>query len=118
VDSVVFTTTGEGPSALSILAQGSAPADPSAVYGQGVRCAGGLLKRLYTKTASAGSIRAPDFPAGDPSVSARSVALGEPILAGQSRWYFVYYRDPVVLGACAPSSTFNATQTGQVGWWP
>ena len=29
-----------------------------------------------------------------------------------------YYRDPVVLGGCPASSTFNATQTGQVGWWP
>jgi len=30
----------------------------------------------------------------------------------------VYYRDPVVLGACPPASTFNATQTGRIDWQP
>jgi len=39
---------------------------------------------------------------------------GNPISAGQSRWYLVFYRDPIVLGGCPASSTFNATQTGQV----
>jgi hypothetical protein len=74
------------------------------------------LKRLYTKTASGGSITAPDFGAGDPTVSARSAALGDVISAGQSRWYLVYYRDPVVLGGCPANSTFNATQTAQIDW--
>jgi hypothetical protein len=40
------------------------------------------------------------------------------IQAGESRWYLVYYRDPIVLGGCPATSTFNATQTGQVTWWP
>jgi hypothetical protein len=97
--------------------EGNAVLTNGVVYGQGVRCVGGSLKRLFTKTASAaGSITAPDFSAGDPQVSVRSAALGDTILAGQSRWYLVYYRDPVVLGACPPSSTFNATQTGRVDW--
>jgi hypothetical protein len=30
----------------------------------------------------------------------------------------VYYRDPNVLGGCPATSTFNATQSGQVSWWP
>jgi hypothetical protein len=68
------------------------------------------------KTAVAGSITAPDFGAGDPTVSARSAAKGDVIQAGQSRWYLVYYRDSTVLGGCPASSTFNATQTGQVSW--
>lgn len=37
---------------------------------------------------------------------------------GHSRWYFVYYRDGVVLGGCPSTSTFNATQTGVVSWSP
>ena len=84
------------------------------VFGQGVRCAGGVLTRLYTKTASGGSIVAPQ--AGDPSISARSAALGDTIVAGETRWYLVYYRDPNVLGGCPASSTFNATQTAQIAW--
>jgi Tol biopolymer transport system component len=66
------------------------------VYGQGIRCVGGSLKRLYVKTASGGSITAPET--GDVPVSAQSAAKGDTILAGQSRWYLVYYRDPIVPG--------------------
>jgi hypothetical protein len=118
MDSLVFTTSGENPTATSIVLQGNALAASGVVYGQGVRCVDGTLKRLFVKTAVGGSITAPDFGAGDPAVSARSAAKGDVIQPGQSRWYLVYYRDPVVLGGCPATSTFNATQTGQVTWWP
>jgi hypothetical protein len=117
-DSLVFTTSGEKPTALSILLQGTSPVLAGATYGQGVRCLGGTLKRLFSKNAVGGSITAPDFGAGEPSVSARSAAKGDAIQPGQSRWYLVFYRDPIVLGGCPASSTFNATQTGRVDWRP
>jgi hypothetical protein len=117
-DSLVFTTTGEKLTATSIVLQGDALAAAGLVFGQGVRCVDGTLKRLYTKSAAGGSITAPNFAAGDATVSARSAALGDVILAGQSRWYLVYYRDPIVLGGCPIDDTFNATQTGQVVWSP
>jgi len=117
-DSLVFTTSGEKPTATSVLMQGKALVAAGVVYGQGVRCVGGTLKRLFTKTAVGGSITAPDFGAGDPTVSARSAAKGNPIFPGQARWYLVFYRDPTVLGGCPAASTFNATQTGQVVWSP
>jgi hypothetical protein len=116
MDSLVFTTFAEKPTALSIVLQGNALVSSAIVYGQGVRCLGGTLERLFTKTASSGSIVAPEFGAGDPTVSARSAARGDTIQPGQSRWYLVYYRDPTVLGGCPATSTFNATQTGQVSW--
>jgi Tol biopolymer transport system component len=117
-DSLVFTTSGERPTALSIVAQSRGTNATGAVFGQGVLCTSGTIQRLYTKNAVGGSIRAPSFGAGDLQVSVRSVALGDAILAGQSRWYVVYYRDPVVLGGCAASSTLNATQTGEISWSP
>jgi hypothetical protein len=40
-DDLVFTTSGEKPSALSIVLQGDLLIAPGAVYGQGVRCVGG-----------------------------------------------------------------------------
>ncbi len=116
MDSLVFTTAAEKPTATSIVLQGTASPVSGLVYGQGVRCVGGTLKRLFTKAASGGSITAPNFGAGDPSISARSAAKGDTIQPGQSRWYLVYYRDPTVLGGCPASSTFNATQTGQIDW--
>jgi len=115
-DTLFFTTAGEKPTATSILMQGTASPANGVVYGQGVRCVGGSLKRLFVKAAVGGSILAPNFAGGDPSVSARSAAKGDTILAGQNRWYLVYYRDPTVLGGCPSSSTFNATQTGLVTW--
>jgi hypothetical protein len=118
MDGLVFTTSGERPTALSIVTQWTGGSAAGAVYGMGVRCTSGTFKRLYTKSATAGSITAPDFGAGDDSVSDRSTALGNVILPGQSRWYFVYYRDPNVLGGCPASGTFNATQTGEVTWYP
>ena len=115
-DSVVFTTSGEKPTALSIVLQGNA-IEPSGVpFGQGVRCVGGALKRLYVKSAVGGSITAPQ--GAEPSVSVRSAALGSPITAGQHRWVMVYYRDPVVLGGCPVASTFNGTGTVDVSWVP
>jgi len=118
MDTLVFTTTEENPTATSIVLQGTAEIATGAVFGQGVRCVGGTLKRLYVKAAVAGGILAPDSGAGDASVSARSAALGDPIPPGESRYYMVYYRDPIVLGGCPATSTFNATPAGQVGWWP
>jgi Tol biopolymer transport system component len=115
-DGLVFVTDGEKPSATSIVLQGNAEAGGGLAFGQGLRCAAGTLKRLYAKAASNGSILAPNFSAGDPSVSARSAALGDTIAAGASRWYAVYYRDPLVLGGCPPTSTFNVTQTQMVTW--
>jgi Tol biopolymer transport system component len=117
-DSLVFTTHGEKPTATSILLQGGARISAGVVYGQGARCVGGSLERLFTKTASGGSVTAPELGAGDPAVSARSAALGDVIQPGQSRWYLVYYRDPTVLGGCPAGSTFNATQTGEIAWYP
>jgi Tol biopolymer transport system component len=118
MDDLYFTTTGEGPIATSLLLQGDAPNANGSVYGQGVRCAGGRLVRLFVRRAVGGGVRVPDFGAGDPAISARSASKGDVIQPGRSRWYLVYYRDPVVLGGCASSSTFNTTQTGRVTWWP
>jgi len=117
LDSLQFTTTGEGPSSMSILLQGNGALPGGAVVGQGVRCVGGsIIRRLFVKPASGGSIHVPESALGDPTVSAQSAARGDVIHAGESRWYLVYYRDPVVLGGCPAASTFNATQTGRIDW--
>jgi Tol biopolymer transport system component len=118
MDSLVFTTSGEKPTALSVLSEWTGGSSTGHTYGMGVRCTTGTSKRLFTKSAVGGSISVPNFGAGDPTISARSAAKGDVISAGQSRWYLVFYRDPSVLGGCPATSTFNATQTGQVEWGP
>jgi hypothetical protein len=38
------------------------------------------------------------------------------IQPGGTRFYAVYYRDPIVPGGCPATSTFNVTQTQLVTW--
>jgi hypothetical protein len=116
-DTVVFTCSGEKATALSIVLQGDSTLNPPVQFGQGVRCTGGNLLRLYTKTAVGGTITAPQ--AGDPSVSARSAALGDTLTAGTTRFHQVYYRDPIVRTPCDPNAdTFNVSQGQAITWNP
>ncbi|MFN0006944.1 MAG: TolB family protein [Planctomycetota bacterium] len=126
-DSLLFATSGQNPATVSIVFAGTALNPGGRVLGAGLYCAGGSIRRLYTKMASGGSISAPDLVAGDMTVSARSATMGDEIQPGQSRWYFVTYRDPVRLRGCHEGRAtidplaemmFNATQTGVVLWAP
>ena len=112
-DSLVLTCTDERASALSVFIQGDLEINPLS-FGDGLRCTGGSLKRLYSRNASGGAVAAPA--GGDPSISARSAALGNPIGVLQSRYYQIYYRDPVA-GFC-PTSTFNVSNGLKVIWGP
>jgi formylglycine-generating enzyme required for sulfatase activity len=113
-DTLVFSTSGERPTATSIVLQALTSNTTGVAFGQGVRCLSNNLLRLYVKNAVGGSISAPS--GTDLSVSARAAALGDTISPGQSRTYAVYYRDPVVLGGCMSENTFNITQSGKVVW--
>ncbi len=115
-DTLAFTTSGENPTATSLLLQGAFPIASGVSFGRGVRCVGGTLRRLYLKSALNGSIRAPG--AGEPTISVRSAQLGDPIQPGATRYYLVHYRDPLVAGGCSAASTFNATPTASIEWWP
>jgi hypothetical protein len=117
-DTLTFTASAERPSALSVLLQGSVQVAGGTAYGQGVRCFGGTLKRLCQGTAASGAVVLPNVSGGDPKITARSAALGDPISAGTSRFYLVYYRDPTVLGGCAAWRTFNAGPSMRVDWRP
>lgn len=44
--------------------------------------------------------------------------VGGVITSGTTRSYYIYYRDPVVLGGCPSASTFNTTQAVQAIWVP
>ena len=116
LDSLQFAATDERPNATSVLLQGNTCNSNGFLFGQGVRCTAGSLKRLFSGIAVAGTVTLPA--AGGSGVAARSGQLGDPIQPGESRYYLVYYRDPIVLGGCPSTSAFNCTQTGSVSWWP
>ena len=114
-DTLVLTSTGELPTALSIFLQGDSELIPGSVFGDGVRCAGGNLKRLFVKNASGGTASAPG--AGDPSISAQSAALGDPFGPGAVRIYQVYYRDPdLVFCPNPPGNSWNVSNGLRVTW--
>lgn len=103
------------PNALCIFLQGDALVTPAVSFGDGLRCAGGHLKRLASRNAVNGAALYPQ--SGDPSISARSAALGDPIPSGSSRHYQVYYRDPVLAFCAAPSGdSWNVTNGITIQW--
>ena len=114
-DSVVLLATHELPTALSIFLQGNALVAGGVGFGDGVRCIGGSLKRLAVRNASAGTVSYPQ--AGDPSISAQSAALGDPIAPGSTRWYQTYYRDPNLAFCPFPQgNSWNVTNGVEIGW--
>jgi len=114
-DTLHFTASGELPTSLSILLQGTTGLAGSLNYGDGLRCVGGSLKRLFASSASGGSVTVPAATA--PAVSARSATLGDPISPGSIRSYQVYYRDANPGFCPAPTgSTFNISRAIAVVW--
>jgi subtilase family serine protease len=111
-DTIVMTSSGEKPTAFSLLLQGTTSVGGGLHYGDGVRCIGGTFKRLFAKNAAAGVFTAPV--GSDPSITARSAALGDVIPPGATRYYQAAYRDPVS-GFC-PSGTFNISNGWNVTW--
>jgi len=77
-----------------------------AVFGDGLRCAGGNIRRLATKAAVGGSASYPR--AGDLSSS----SCGQ-VAAPGPRWYQAWYRNSVSF--CTPS-TFNLSNALVVDW--
>jgi hypothetical protein len=111
-DTVVLTTTGELPSSTSIVIQGQTLGSP-VLYGDGLRCVGTTLKRMYVKAAFGGALTVPDV--GDLSISARSAALGDPIPSGATRHYMTYYVDTSA-SFCPTGGTFNASNVVSIVW--
>jgi hypothetical protein len=113
-DGVVLFASGMLPSVLNIFLQGNVVIAPVS-FGDGLRCAGGSLKRLASKTAFGGTSQFPE--PGDPSISVRSAALGDPIATGTSRIYQTYYRDPNLAFCSAPlGDSWNVTNGIRVDW--
>jgi hypothetical protein len=98
------------PTGLVVLLQGT-PAAGAVPLQDGLLCIGSSLLRLYT--ASSTGVFA-DFPRlGDAHVHARSASLGDPIPAGSTRAYQLYFRGST--GLCSPTNG-NLTNAVVVTW--
>ncbi|MBL8863790.1 MAG: hypothetical protein JNK02_17505 [Planctomycetes bacterium] len=106
-DSLALTVSGLPTTASCLFFQGSA--QTSQVFGDGLRCAGGIVVRIGAKAASAGVAVYPS--AADPLLSIQG---GVPA-GGATRHYQVWYRNAAPY--CTPS-TFNLSNALRVVWLP
>jgi hypothetical protein len=114
-DTIVLAASELRPGASCIFLQGDAQLGAGALFGDGLRCAGGQLLRLALKSATNGNASYPE--AGDLGIRARSAALGAPIPSPASRYYQVYYRDSDASFCPAPQgNTWNITNAMRIVW--
>lgn len=117
-DTLTFAVVGHRPSTLAVVMQGDAQVGPL-LYGDGLRCTGGTLKRLFKITPATDAVLTAPSPTSIPpspmTVSARSAALMDPLSAGSIRYYDVFYRDSAIY--CTPA-TFNVSNAVRVLWSP
>ena len=114
-DTFTLHSAGQIPGALSIFLQGNQVIGP-VFYGDGLRCVGGALLRMYVRNAPPGG--AASAPIGlELSISARSGALGDVISPGQTRCYQTYYRDSVTTFCPSPQGdVWNSSAGLSVTW--
>jgi hypothetical protein len=112
-DTLVLAAAAEPSTALSIFSQGNLALGSPVPFGDGLRCVGGALKRLFVRTATGGAVSAPA--PGGTSITARAGELGDVITLGSTRFYYVYYRDgnPTF---CPSGGPFNVGNALQVVW--
>jgi hypothetical protein len=114
-DTLTLTSSGQIPGAFSILLQGNLDLANPVLFGDGLRCIGGQLLRLYIDGGSGGTVTFP--PAGAPTISAESALKGDTIVPGTLRSYQVYSRD--ANGAFCPVPTgdgWNVSNAQRVIW--
>ncbi|MBI5362663.1 MAG: hypothetical protein HZA53_05755 [Planctomycetes bacterium] len=114
-DTLVLTTTNQPGSSATIVLQATDPTFLRTPFGDGLLCLGGRLVRLFTRTASSGSVVVPTV--GDPTLRDRSAQRGDALIPGDVRYYQAYYRDVSATFCPAPSGgTFNVTNGVRVVW--
>ncbi len=106
-DSFTLTATDMPSTVPCLFFQGTAASAPGTAFGDGLRCAGGTILRIGSKTASAGVATYPE--AGDLAISVRGLVPA----GGAQRYYQVWYRNAA---AFCTASTFNTTNGVSVRW--
>jgi Tol biopolymer transport system component len=113
-DSVQLTSAGEPADALCVVFQGRTAID-AVSFGDGLRCTGGPLARLFLRRAAGGVLAVPRGP--DPSLSSRSAERGDTIPLGATRNYQVDYRDPSpTFCPGPPGGAFNVSNAIAIAW--
>lgn len=114
-DTLALTTMNQPANSATIVLQATEAVQTRTPFGDGLLCLGGQLVRLFTRTASNGSIVVPG--PGDPTLRDRSAQRGDPLAPGDVRYYQAYYRDADAAFCAAPTGgTANTTNGVRVVW--
>jgi hypothetical protein len=118
---LVVTDMPSGGPVLTVLWQGTtvlSNGPPTGVqFGAGVRCVGGVLKRLEKANAFGGAISYPTQTF--PDIHSASAAKGFPILPPVTLHYFAAYRNSAAGTPCGDAALgYNATNAGSIAWMP
>ncbi|HUR28751.1 MAG TPA: hypothetical protein VM509_11235, partial [Planctomycetota bacterium] len=111
-DSLRFYAVNLPPSGVALLLQGHPGV--ALPFQDGLSCMSGPLLRIYSATFQNSALDL--APAGGARVHSRSAALGDPILAGTSRAYQLYFRGPAT-GLCQAGNG-NLSNSVVVDWTP
>jgi hypothetical protein len=109
-DALNFSIAGELHHSLTILLQGDTPTNWIWPFGDGLRCIGGHLLRMFVTNAVNGVASLPG--PTDLSITARAAMMGQPIPPGSIRLYQAYYRD----SASACNTGFNVSNGARIVW--
>ena len=108
-DTLVLATTGLEPNQSGLYFQADNNLDPGLIWGDGLQCAGGSLKRLGVRFSDGtGYSDTSGYP------QAISVKAGN-VTAGDTKYYQCWYRNPV---GSPCGSDFNASNGYAVTWMP
>jgi hypothetical protein len=108
-DSLVLTTSGLEPNNSGLYFQANNDLSPGVIWGDGLRCAGGELKRLQVRFASGSGISATTI-----GISAKA---GN-VLAGDTKRYQCWYRTTVNPPCGLGVNDFNASNGYSISWLP
>jgi hypothetical protein len=117
-DTVKLVSTGENNTSTTIFASSLNVIPAGLQFGAGQRCVGNPIKRLYTGSASAGTITRPREGV-DVNLHTRHQQVSDTLSPGSVRYYLAYYRDPSATGPCSGAAlSFNCTNSGRMVWLP
>jgi len=111
-DTLVLATTNLEPDNSGLYFQADNDLSPGVAWGAGLRCAGGVLKRLGVRTSNASGY-------SDTSGYAHTISyLAGNVTAGDTKYYQCWYRT-ILNPPCGPGvDEFNASNGYAVTWTP
>ena len=114
IGTTTASCSGSNTNIISVLYEGSAPIATGVVWGDGVLCCSGPFYLLNAQISTAGVFHWP-VP-GTTGVSAKAISLGDPLVVGATRFYFVAYRDSCPL--FCTSSVRQKSNSWTLTWLP